>query len=123
MRETARHGALSVFGQGFREGDQISNLVKRWHHRAILQLFPSERSCTDRVDAGLIRSFQAIVTKETSMKSSAKVAVKGKFHEVKGKNRGQLGKLMNDPTLEGKDENTVRRVQRKIRQTDNGVKK
>jgi len=57
------------------------------------------------------------------MKSSAEVAVKGKLHEVRGKTKEELGKLMNDPTLEGKDENKVGRVQRKARQADNGIKK
>ena len=41
------------------------------------------------------------------MKSRAEVAVKGKLHEVSGKTKEELGKLMNDPTLEGKDENKV----------------
>jgi len=40
--------------------------------------------------------------------------VKGKFHEVKGKTNGKVRKLTDDPTLEGKDENKVGRVQRKI---------
>jgi len=57
------------------------------------------------------------------MKSSAEVAAKGKFHEVKGKTKQELGKVMDDPTLEGKDENKVGRVQRKTRQADNGIKK
>jgi|HubBroStandDraft_1064217.scaffolds.fasta_scaffold126010_2 hypothetical protein len=56
------------------------------------------------------------------MKSSAEVAVKGKLHEVKRKTKEELGKLINDPTLEGKDENKVGRVQRKARQADNGIK-
>jgi hypothetical protein len=30
---------------------------------------------------------------------------------------------MNDPTLEGKDENTIGRFERKTRQADNGLKK
>jgi len=47
------------------------------------------------------------------MKSSVKVPVKSKFHEIKGKTKEELGKVMNDPTLEGKDENKVGRVQRK----------
>jgi hypothetical protein len=46
------------------------------------------------------------------MKASTNNAAKGKFHEVKREKR--LRKLMNDPTLEGKDENKVGRVQRKI---------
>lgn len=45
------------------------------------------------------------------MKSSAEVAVKGKLHEMRGKTKEESGKLMNDPTLEGKDENKVGRVQ------------
>jgi uncharacterized protein YjbJ (UPF0337 family) len=57
------------------------------------------------------------------MKSSAGVAVKGKFHTGKGKTKEELGKVMNDPTLEGKDENKVGRVQRKPVQVDNGIKK
>ena len=57
------------------------------------------------------------------MKSSAEVAAKGKFQEVKGKSKEELGKVMDDPTLEGKDENKVGRVQRKTRQEDNGIEK
>ena len=38
--------------------------------------------------------------------------------EVKGKTKERLGKLMNDPTLEGKDENKVGRVQEKIGPVD-----
>ena len=53
--------------------------------------------------------FRAIVTEENSMRSRT---VKGKFAAVKGKTKKELGK-MNDPTLEGKDENKVGRVQRK----------
>ena len=47
------------------------------------------------------------------MKSITEDEVKGKFNELKGKTKVELGKLMNDPTLEGKDENKVGRVQRK----------
>ena len=54
-----------------------------------------------------------LVTEENSMKLSIEAELKGKFHEVKGKPKEELGKVMNDPTLEGKDENTVGRVQRK----------
>ena len=57
------------------------------------------------------------------MKSSAQVAVKYKFHEVKGKTKEEVGKLMDDPTLEGKDENKVGRVQSKTFLGNNGVKK
>jgi len=41
--------------------------------------------------------------------------VKPKFHFVKGAIKLQVRKLTDDPTLEGKDENKVGRVQRKIR--------
>lgn len=57
------------------------------------------------------------------MKSSAENEVKGKFCKVKGKTQEDLGRLMNDPTLEGIDENKVGRIQRKTRQADNGLKK
>jgi hypothetical protein len=50
------------------------------------------------------------------MKSSAKVPVK------KSKTKEKPGKVMNDPTLDCKDENKVGRVQRKTPQTD-GIKK
>ncbi|HET9320323.1 MAG TPA: CsbD family protein [Bryobacteraceae bacterium] len=40
--------------------------------------------------------------------------VKPKFHVVKGAAKPQVRKLTDDPTLEGKDENKVGRVQRKI---------
>jgi len=57
------------------------------------------------------------------MKSSAEVVVKGKSHEVKRKTKEVLGKVINDPTLEGRDENIVGRIQPKIFQADTGVKK
>ena len=57
------------------------------------------------------------------MKSGAEVAVKRKSHEVQRKTKEELGKVINDPTLEGKDENKVGRFQRKSRQADNGIKK
>jgi uncharacterized protein YjbJ (UPF0337 family) len=57
------------------------------------------------------------------MKSSADVAVKGNFDEENGKSKEESGKAMDDPTLEGKDENKVGRVQRKTRPADNGSKK
>ena len=56
------------------------------------------------------------------MKSSTKDEVKDKFQEVKGKTKKQFGK-MNDPTLEGKDENKVGRVQRKTDQAENVLEK
>jgi hypothetical protein len=57
------------------------------------------------------------------MKSSAAVAVKSKLHIVKDKTEEKLGDLINDPTLEGKDESKVGRFQRKIRQANNDIKK
>jgi uncharacterized protein YjbJ (UPF0337 family) len=62
------------------------------------------------------------VTEENSMKSSTADKVKGKFQEVKGKTKKGLG-TMNDPTLEGKDENKVGRVQRKTGQAENVLDK
>jgi hypothetical protein len=47
------------------------------------------------------------------MKSSPEVASKAKVHASKGIEKEKLGKVMNDPTLEGKDENKVGRIQRK----------
>jgi len=52
-----------------------------------------------------------IVTEESIMQSRTK-------DEVKGKTKERLGKLMNDPTLEGKDENKVGRFQEKIGPVD-----
>ena len=52
-----------------------------------------------------------IVTEESIMQSRTKDGIKGKTKE-------RLGKPMNDPTLEGKDENKVGRVQEKIGPVD-----
>jgi hypothetical protein len=46
------------------------------------------------------------------MKASTNDEEKAKFHEV-GETNEKLRKLMNDPTLEGRDKNKVGRVQRK----------
>jgi len=54
------------------------------------------------------------------MKSSTEVAVK--LHEAKGKVKEELGKVTKDPTLEGKDENKVGRVQRKSHEPDNHIR-
>ena len=48
---------------------------------------------------------------ENIMKASTYGEAKGKSQ---GKTRAELGKLVNDPTLEGKDENKVGRVQPKL---------
>jgi uncharacterized protein YjbJ (UPF0337 family) len=57
------------------------------------------------------------------MKASTNDEVKGKFHEVKGESNEKLRKLTNDPTLEGKDENKVGRVQRKIGRAEKALEK
>jgi hypothetical protein len=57
------------------------------------------------------------------MKSSTAVAVKNKLHDAKRKTKVELVNLINDPCLDGKDENTVGRVQGKSRKTDNDIKK
>jgi uncharacterized protein YjbJ (UPF0337 family) len=49
--------------------------------------------------------------------------VKGKFHEVKGETNGNVRKLTDDPTLEGKDENKVGRVQRKTGSVEKAIEK
>ena len=55
------------------------------------------------------------------MKSIANVVVKSKSRKVKRKTKEELGKFMNDPTLEGKDENKVGRIKRKTLQADTGA--
>jgi hypothetical protein len=47
------------------------------------------------------------------MKSLVKAGIKANVQASKCKTREELGELMNDPTLDGKDENKVGRVQRK----------
>ena len=63
-----------------------------------------------------------LVEEGERMKASTKNEVKGKFYEVKGKTKERWGKLMNDPTLEGKDENTVGRIQERIVQGEKASK-
>jgi hypothetical protein len=60
--------------------------------------------------------------KEKGMKTSSEIPANGKIHEVKVKPNEESGELMNDPTLEGKDENKVGRIQEKTRQADKGIK-
>jgi uncharacterized protein YjbJ (UPF0337 family) len=50
------------------------------------------------------------------MKRSTKNEIAGKVHEVKGKAKGKVGQLMNDPDLEvdGLGEEIAGRVQKKI---------
>jgi hypothetical protein len=59
----------------------------------------------------LVRCFYHVLlghsNEENIMKASTNNGTKGKFHEVKRETNERLRKLMNDPTLEGKDENKV----------------
>lgn len=57
------------------------------------------------------------------MKASTNDEVKSKFHEVKGEGSEKLRKLTNDPTLEGRDENKVGRIQRKIGRAEKALEK
>jgi uncharacterized protein YjbJ (UPF0337 family) len=57
------------------------------------------------------------------MKASTNGEVKGKVHEVKGETNEKLRKVPNDPTLEGKDENKVGRIQRKSGRAENALEK
>jgi uncharacterized protein YjbJ (UPF0337 family) len=52
------------------------------------------------------------------MKANSNDAVKRKVREVKGETNEKLRKLTNDPTLEGKDENTIGRIERKISRSE-----
>jgi uncharacterized protein YjbJ (UPF0337 family) len=59
------------------------------------------------------------------MKRSTKNEIAGKVHEVKGKAKGKVGQLMNDPDLEvdGLGEEIAGRVQKKIGQVEKAVEK
>jgi uncharacterized protein YjbJ (UPF0337 family) len=57
------------------------------------------------------------------MKASTNDEVKGKFREVQGETNEKLRRPTNDPTLEGKDENKVGRVQRKIGRAEKALEK
>jgi uncharacterized protein YjbJ (UPF0337 family) len=54
------------------------------------------------------------------MRSSTKDRAAGKVHETKGKLKEKLGRRTNDPNLEmeGSDEKTAGKVQRKIGQIE-----
>jgi hypothetical protein len=49
--------------------------------------------------------------------------LKDKFHKVKHETNGRARKLMEDPTLEGKDENQVGRIQRRIGSAAKAIEK
>jgi hypothetical protein len=59
---------------------------------------------------------------ENIMKVSTANRVKRKLNEVKVATHERPPNLMNDPTLEGKDENKVGRFQRKIQSPGKGSK-
>lgn len=48
------------------------------------------------------------------MKASTDAEVNRKFHKVMGEANKKSRQATNDPTLEGKDENKVGRIERKI---------
>ena len=52
------------------------------------------------------------------MKSSTKDQIKGKFHEVKGKAKQEIGQAANDPDtqMDGQAEKTAGKVQQKVGQ-------
>jgi uncharacterized protein YjbJ (UPF0337 family) len=58
---------------------------------------------------------------ETTMKSSTKDQAEGKFHEVKGKVKEEVGKLTSNPELEaeGQGEKNVGKVQQVIGKVKN----
>ena len=57
------------------------------------------------------------------MKAGTNAEVNGKVHEVKGETNEKLRKPTNDPTLEGKDENKVGRIQRKSGRAEKALEK
>ena len=57
------------------------------------------------------------------MKASPNDDVKASFTKVKGGTNEKLRKLANAPTLEGKDENKVGRIQRKIGRAEKALEK
>jgi hypothetical protein len=63
------------------------------------------------------------VTEANILKASTNDNVKGKFRGSRGETNDKLRKLTNDPTLEGKDENKVGRIERKIVRTGKTIEK
>jgi uncharacterized protein YjbJ (UPF0337 family) len=68
---------------------------------------------------------KSIELKETIMKQSTKDKAKGKFHEVKGKVKEQVGRATNNPDLEadGQVEEIGGKVQKKIGEVENVLDK
>jgi len=60
---------------------------------------------------------------EAILKASTNEKVKSKLREPKGETHQKLGKLTNDPTLEGRDENKVGRIERKISRAEKALEK
>jgi uncharacterized protein YjbJ (UPF0337 family) len=59
------------------------------------------------------------------MKDSTKDQVGGKVHEVKGKVKEKVGKLINDPALQerGQDEKVAGKIQKKVAQIEKVLEK
>jgi uncharacterized protein YjbJ (UPF0337 family) len=59
------------------------------------------------------------------MKDSTKDQVGGKVHEVKGKVKEKVGKLINDPALQerGQDEKVAGKIQKKVGQIEKVLEK
>ena len=57
------------------------------------------------------------------MKASANDEPKGQFYEVKAETNKKFRRPTDDPTLEGKDENKVGRIQRKIGRAEKALEK
>jgi hypothetical protein len=68
-------------------------------------------------------SIMFLGTEEKIMKASIGAKVKSRLHEVKGETDEKVRKLMNDPTLEGKDENKIGRFQSKIGRAEKPLEK
>jgi uncharacterized protein YjbJ (UPF0337 family) len=68
------------------------------------------------VSANQVTGYSVTVTKERTVISSTEDKTKGKFHEIKGKVKEEVGKLTNSPELEaeGKNEKNAGKFQKKV---------
>ena len=57
------------------------------------------------------------------MKAIANDAGKGSCHDIEGETNEEVQELTEDPTLEGRDENTVGRVEPKVGRTEKALEK
>ena len=64
-----------------------------------------------------------LVMETNILKASINDKVKSKFRASKAETREELHKLTNDPTLEGKDENKVGRIERRIDRAEKAFRK